>query len=151
CVAHYLTMRPRLPAVVGGDECLAGGEAIEFAWLCQEPFERRYAEAARFFAAAFAANPAVAESRQPRQRYAAARSAGRAACGEGADAATLDEQEKSRLRVQALTWLQAELAGSDQKSMAATRPEAIAEALLILLLAQRDVALDGVRNPQALA
>jgi Flp pilus assembly protein TadD len=148
---RYLTMRPRLPALVRGDERLAEGEAIEFAWLCQEPFERRYALAARFFAAAFSAQPGLADTRQPRFRYAAARAACRAACGQGADAATLNEQDRSRLRSQALNWLQADLAWSLRELTAARQPRQVLDVLQVLQLWPKDSALEGVREPQALA
>jgi hypothetical protein len=87
---------------------------------------RRYAAGARFFADAFAAQPKLlADGHTLRYqaarfarakawedgplRYIAARFAARAGCGQGADAATLDEKERARLRHQALAWLRDEL------------------------------------------
>ncbi len=147
---RYLAARQRLPAVLRGEDRLVGGEPIEFAWLCQEPFERRYAQAARFFEAAFAGDPALAESRQSRHRYTAARCAVRAALGEGVDAATLSEQERSRLRGQALTWLQAELGLSRKDLAAATHPQQVASMVGYLHSWQQDEALEGVRSAAAL-
>ncbi len=147
---QYLRLRERLPAVIRGDASVAGAEALELAWLCQEPFERRYAQAARFFAVAFDAEPSLANTWQPRHRYVAARSACRASGGEGDDAATLDERDKSRLRGQALAWLHADLSLSSQRLQAATELQQCVEIIRMLRLWQQDPALDGVRNPSRL-
>jgi serine/threonine protein kinase/tetratricopeptide (TPR) repeat protein len=72
------------------------------------------AAAARFYAEAFAAHPKLADDMRFLNRYNAACSAARAGCGQGQDAAGLDEAERARLRRQALDWLRADLAAWGQ-------------------------------------
>src|SRR5205814_89708 len=64
---------------------------------------------ARFYAEAFAAQPALADDLKVGHRYNAACYAALAAAGMGEDTARLDDKEKSRLRKQALDWLRADL------------------------------------------
>jgi eukaryotic-like serine/threonine-protein kinase len=73
-------------------------------------YKQRYAAAARFFAAAFATDPRLADNLLTGDRYNAACAAALAATGRGADAVPLDDQEGSRLRQQSLAWLRADLA-----------------------------------------
>src|SRR5215472_4056243 len=47
---------------------------------------------------------------QTQDRYNAANAAALAGCGQGEDAAKLNDNERTRLRQQALTWLRADLA-----------------------------------------
>ena len=54
-------------------------------------------------------SPALAEDLKNGNRYAAARVAARAGCGQGEEAAKLDEKERTRWRKQALNWLRADL------------------------------------------
>jgi tetratricopeptide (TPR) repeat protein len=71
---------------------------------------RRYAAGACFFADTFAAQPQLTAD----LRFPAACFAARAGCGDGADAARLDEKERAGLRHQALTWLRDELSAWDE-------------------------------------
>src|SRR6516164_4586354 len=57
------------------------------------------------YAAAFAADPKLADDLKAGHRYRAACAAALAAAGQGEDAAKLDDKEKVRLRKQALDWL----------------------------------------------
>jgi serine/threonine-protein kinase len=77
--------------------------------LCQV-HKQQYAAAARLYAAAFAADPKLAEDLRAGHRYNAACAAALAGCGQGTDAAPGDGKERSRLRRQALDWLRAGLA-----------------------------------------
>jgi hypothetical protein len=52
----------------------------------------------------------MADNLQAGHRYNAACSAALAGCGKGADAGSLDDKERARLRRQALDWLRADLA-----------------------------------------
>ncbi len=70
--------------------------------------------AVKFFTQAFAAHPKLADDLRFCNRYNAACSAAVAGCGQGEDAAKLDEKERARLRRQALDWLLADLAAWDQ-------------------------------------
>jgi tetratricopeptide (TPR) repeat protein len=96
---------PRLPDILSGAARPATpAEAVEFAGLCTERFQRRYAAAARLFAEAFVADPELS-TKYP---AAAAVAAARAARGDGADAPT-DPATRAALRAQALDWLRLDL------------------------------------------
>jgi tetratricopeptide (TPR) repeat protein len=84
-------------------------EQIGLAQLCQQPFKSLNAASARFYCDAFAAEPKLTDDLQTAHRYNAACAAALAGCGQGKDAARLDESERARLRSQALTWLRADL------------------------------------------
>jgi tetratricopeptide (TPR) repeat protein len=99
----------RVPQFLAGHSQPADtAERLALAQLCQL-HKQRYAAAARFYAEAFAQQPAAAEGRSAEHRYNAACAAALAGCGQGKDAADLDEKERGRLRRQALDWLQTDL------------------------------------------
>jgi tetratricopeptide (TPR) repeat protein/serine/threonine protein kinase len=81
-------------------------ERLGLAEVCQG--RKLHATAARLYADAFAAEPQVASHLQAGHRYHAARAAALAAAGQGEDAARPDDQERVRLRRQALDWLNAD-------------------------------------------
>jgi hypothetical protein len=83
-------------------------------------------------------------------RYNAACSAALAGCGQGEDASSLDDQEKARLRGQALKWLQADLALWTQ-SVHTGKPLDRATAQRVLPRWQQDPDLAVVRDSAALA
>jgi tetratricopeptide (TPR) repeat protein len=69
-----------------------------------------YFTAVRFFREAFALEPEASEKlHAPEGRYNAACAAALAGCGQGKDAEQTDDQERARLRKQALDWLRADL------------------------------------------
>jgi hypothetical protein len=82
----------------------------KWAWQYQQPDKQLYAAAALHYAEAFATDPKVGDDPNTFRRYNAACAAALAGCGQGKDAAALGEQERARLRRQALDWLQADLA-----------------------------------------
>jgi tetratricopeptide (TPR) repeat protein len=99
----------RLPQFLAGQSQPADtAERLALAQLCQM-YKQLFAAAARFYAEAFARQPAAAEDLAAGHRYNAACAAARAGCGQGKDAATLDDKERGRLRRQALDWLTSEL------------------------------------------
>jgi serine/threonine protein kinase/tetratricopeptide (TPR) repeat protein len=103
------------------------------------------AAAAHFCAGAFAAQPWLASWPGNWNRYNAACSAARAGCGQGQDAAKLDETERARLRRQALNWLRADLA--IWKELLAKQPDkARARVQQTLRHWQQDADLAGVRG-----
>jgi serine/threonine-protein kinase len=109
-VQWLVAAEERLPAILNGEAQPANAdERIALAKLCQG-HKRLYADAARFYAAAFAAEPKLADDLQGGNRYNAACAAALAAAGKGEDTAKLTDPERAKLRQQALTWLQAELA-----------------------------------------
>jgi hypothetical protein len=140
---------PQLPAYLNGERHPANNEdRVALARLCI--FHRLYAAAARFYADAFAGDARLASDLKAELRGSAACCAALAGCGKGGDGATLDEKEKARLRGQALTWLNADLALQRQQlasGKAADRQEAQAQ------LRHRQQASDfaGVRGEKALA
>jgi serine/threonine protein kinase/tetratricopeptide (TPR) repeat protein len=141
----------RLPAVLEGKEQPKdAGECLVFARLCQAPNRKQYAAAARFFAKAFAAQPALPEMLQAEHRYIAACAAALAGGAEGADAADLDEHERARLRRQALSWLRTDLEAWGRrldKEPGKVRPVILKQLRHWL----DDTAFAAVRGPQALA
>jgi tetratricopeptide (TPR) repeat protein len=142
---------PRLPAVLAGkDKPSSPAEGCDFAYLCYQPFQKRYAQAARLYDDAFAADPKLAEDVKAGHRYDAACYAALAGCGKDKDADQQDDPEKARLRGQALEWLRADLRLHRRQAVsaeAAARQEAAAK--MTHWLADKD--LSGVRDPQPLA
>jgi serine/threonine protein kinase/Flp pilus assembly protein TadD len=99
----------KLPGFLDGKTTPASAyERIELAGLCQ--VKGLNGAAARFYEKAFAAEPRLADNLGSPDRYNAACAAALAGCGQGQDAAKLDENERAQLRQQALTWLRADLA-----------------------------------------
>jgi hypothetical protein len=123
-------------------------EGIEWADVCV--LKRLHRTAARFYAAAFAARPELMDDPNSDLLDCAARAAARAGCGEGEDAAKLDDKEKERLRGQALGWLQRVLAVRTRQP-AGGKPADRAAAQAAMRRWQTDAALAGVRGPDALA
>jgi tetratricopeptide (TPR) repeat protein len=145
------SLRPRLPALIAGrDQPADNAERLALADLCRQPGERRYALAVRLYADAFRTDPALADDPRTANRFHAALAAAAAGCGQGQDADRLDEQEKSRLRRQALNWLQADLAVLSRQAQSRLAPSRAA-VQQVLRMWQRDVGLAGVRDPAALA
>jgi serine/threonine-protein kinase len=102
-------LNDRLPALLQGQERPKDtGERLALAQLCQD-HKKLFAAAARCYGEAFADQPPLAEDLTSGHRYNAACAAALAGCGQGKDAAGLDEKERARLRRQALDWLRADL------------------------------------------
>jgi tetratricopeptide (TPR) repeat protein len=145
-------LRPRLPELLAGrDQPADNAERLAFADLCGQPFEGRYALAARLYADAFHTDPTLTGDLRTAYGSDAATVAARAGCGQGQDAAGLDEAEKARLRLQALGWLRAELALWTEQIQGDSPPPARVAARQALRAWQRSTGLAGVRDPEALA
>ena len=84
-------------------------ERLGLAEVVRDQEANQYA-ATSLYAAAFAADPKLADDLKAGHRYNAACFASLAAAGQGEDAAKLDNAERTRLRKQALDWLRADLA-----------------------------------------
>jgi tetratricopeptide (TPR) repeat protein len=109
----------KLPAFLKGDlKPRDVAEQIDLAAMCS--LKRWYAASARFYADAFAASPATADL-PARHRYSAACAAALAGCGRGEDAPPLEDEQRARLRQQALSWLRDELT-LRAKQIASGRP-----------------------------
>jgi serine/threonine-protein kinase len=135
----------RLPGFLEGKTTPASAnERIELAGLCS--LKRLHRGAARFYKDAFAAQPSLVAL----HRYNAACAAALAGCGQGKDAASLDQKQRASWRQQALDWLRADLTARDRHLETKT---AQARALVQQQMKhwQQDADLAGVRGPEALA
>jgi hypothetical protein len=102
------------------------------------------------YAAAFAADPKLADDQNAAHRYDAACLAMRAAAGRGNDAANLDDKARTRLRQQARDWLRADLAlWTRQLDTGKTADRAAVQRMLSHW--QKDTDLAGIRDTAALA
>jgi serine/threonine-protein kinase len=143
-----LALEARLPAVLQGKDKPAGAaECLDFAALCQAT--KRYAAAARLYADAFAADPKLAGDLRAGHRYNAACCAALAAAGQGEGAGKLADEERKRLRKQALDWLRAELTARTKQSKSWWPGEA-GQAREALRHWQKDADLAGLRDTAAL-
>jgi Flp pilus assembly protein TadD len=148
---QLLALDGKLANVLKGDAQPAGvAEQLALADLCQQPFKRLYAAAARFYADAFAAEPERADNLRLGHRYDAACAAALAGCGQGNDAAKLDDKERTRLRRQAVDWLRADLTLWAMR-MESGQPGDRAEVQKSLRHWQSDPDLAGLCDPPALA
>jgi tetratricopeptide (TPR) repeat protein len=102
-------LEPRLADLLAGkEEPKDGRDRLALGELCR--LQRRYAAAARFYDKALADDAKRADDLDAAHRYHAGCAAALAGCGHGGDAAKLDDEERARLRRQALDWLKADLA-----------------------------------------
>jgi Flp pilus assembly protein TadD len=137
----------RLPALLRGrEQPKDADERLALARLCQQ-HKALFAAAARWYSEAFAARPGMVSSGH---RYNAACAAALAGCGQGKDADKLDDEQRARLRRQALDWLRADLGAWGkrlEKEPDKARPVVFRQ--MKDWLADPDFA--GVRGPEALA
>jgi serine/threonine-protein kinase len=148
---RLLILTQQLPAVLKGEIKLrSAAERLEFAGLYVRPFQKRYGEATRLYAEAFAADPKLADDLTRGNRYDAACAAALTAAGQGKDPAPPNEKERVRLRGQALEWLQADLALWSKQAQSA-QPQDRATVLKTLCHWQQDPDLASVRDANALA
>jgi tetratricopeptide (TPR) repeat protein len=141
-----LDLERRLPAVLRGEARPRDGrEMLLFADVCVK--KRLYATAVRLFAEGLAADPKQADDPQSGQRYNAACAAALAGCGKGEDATRLGEEERARLRRQALAWLQADRAALAGLAEAGRKQRSVLSQSMRHW--QRDPDLAGVRGEQA--
>jgi serine/threonine-protein kinase len=143
-------LEPKLPAFLRGEVLPRNDrERIALAELCHE-HKQLYCAAVRFYAAAFNANPKLANTLRPPLRYTAACAAVLAAAGRGKDAGKLDDKERAGLRRQALEWLRADLAVlADGVENAPRQASPVVRGFLSHW--QKSPLLDSVRLEEALA
>ncbi len=135
----------RLDAVLKGEgRARDSAEALAFAAL--SAVRGQHANAVRFYAEAFAADPTLADNPKAVHRYKAACSAARAGCGMDRDAPASDEATRATLRGQSLKWLTADLA-----LLGASSTRARDDARKTLANWKSDPDLAGVREADALA
>jgi serine/threonine protein kinase/Flp pilus assembly protein TadD len=107
---QYVDLDRKLSAILDGKGKPADAvEGLNLARLCQKSYKRLYAASANFYAAAFKAQPRLAEDLAKGDRYDAACAAALAGGGQGEDAAALDQSRRASWRRQALDWLRADL------------------------------------------
>jgi hypothetical protein len=111
---HFRRLREADPDIPPGVPRPAGDEHGLYEWILDAVWEvlaqdQQYAAATRWYAEAFAAHPGLLAGPPSGHRYRAARVAAYAGCGQGRDAAELDEKGRAGFRRQALAWLRAEL------------------------------------------
>jgi tetratricopeptide (TPR) repeat protein len=142
---NLLALDRRLPGLLAGKERPAAAELLALARRCRDR-GRPYA-AARLYASAFAARPALADASN-RNRYAAACVACLAsfAAPDGPEGTQLGDPERAGLRRQALTWLRADLAQTNR-----WRESGKWAVSWVLVAWQTEKALAGVRDRAALA
>ena len=145
----FRSVRDKLPAFQNGNYTPASNaERLALAGWCQ--IKKLYHTATRLSAAAFAADPRLADDLRAGHRYNAACSAALAAAGQGEDAAGLGEKGRRELRRQALTWLRADLAAR-RRQLKSWWPGQAAQARQALTHWQQDSDLAGLRDQAALA
>ncbi len=106
---HLVDLDVRLSEFARGTAPPAGAaERLDLARFCLMD-KHFYAASAGWYGQAFAAQPALADNLSTGNRYNAACAAALAGCGKGKDASGLDDNERARLRKQALDWLRADL------------------------------------------
>ena len=139
-------VRDKLRAFQEGTYTPAGNEErLDLVEWCQ--IKELHHTATGLYAAAFAADPELADDLKADRRYNAACNAALAAAGQGEDAAKLDDKERTRLRQQALEWLKADLALRAKELETADR----AAVRQVLRHWQKDTDLAGIRDAAALA
>ncbi len=137
-----------LPAVVSGDYRPGNAdELLDFAALCLA--RKLAAAAARLYAAALSAHPALAGDRRAQHPYHAACAAALAGCGQGKDDPPPDDVARTRLRREALDWLRAERSAW-AKLLDSGPPQARPLVVQTLQHWKADADLAGVRDPDAL-
>jgi serine/threonine-protein kinase len=139
----------KLPGCLKGEyQAKDNTERLGLAEVCQR--KKLNHAAARLYTDAFAADPKAAGDLKAFHRYNAACFASLAAAGQGEDAATLNDDERTRLRQQALDWLRADLAART-KQLESGQPADRAEFQRAMQHWQQDSDLAGLRDEAPLA
>jgi tetratricopeptide (TPR) repeat protein len=141
-------LEAKLPAFLKGEfQPRDNAERLGLVGVCQA--KKLHHAATRLYADAFAADPKLADDRRAQHRYNAACDAALAAAGEGEDSVKLDAAAKTKLRRQALDWLNAEVS-TWSKLLDSAPPQARAAMVQILSHWQKDGDLAGMRDQDAL-
>jgi serine/threonine-protein kinase len=144
-----VALEAKVPALLQGEfQPRDNQERLDLAHVCQ--LKKFHHTATGLYAAAFAADPKLADDLQAEHRYDPACYAALAAAGQGVDVGKLDDKEGTRLRQQALDWLRADL-GLWNKQLASGPPGDRPTVQLKMRHWQKDSDLAGIRDPAALA
>ncbi len=145
---RLLKLDKRLPAVLKGDDRPRDtSETLTFGQMCYD--RGWHAAAARLWADALMNDLDLGKDRRPQVGYKAACSAALAGCGKGKDETKLDEQERKKLRMQALAWLKAER-DAWEKVIESAKPQERTVVVPTLQHWRRDAALAFVRDRETL-
>jgi hypothetical protein len=139
-----------LPGVPGppGDEEFYGKQMLDLGSVILR-HQQRYVATARWYGEGFTAYPQILVDPPTGHRYAAARAAALAGCGQGRDATDLDSKSRAGFRRQALGWLRSALEA--RRRLLEQEPEPnrwVVACDLPYWLGDPD--FDGVRGPDAL-
>jgi serine/threonine-protein kinase len=144
----FLGLEQKLPAVLRGEVAPADArEHLGFAELCVQ-YKRRFGDAVRFYAAAFAADPKLAENLATAHRYNAACAAALAAAGQPVGGEKVAKEQAARWRQQSRAWLRQELAAWRDRLRGDPQARTTATATLQHWLTDPDLA--SVRDEAAL-
>jgi Flp pilus assembly protein TadD len=147
---YMLTLDQKLPDILTGKASPANpSEAVSFAQMCQQPYQKRYAPSARLYADAFTSDRRFADDLNQQHRYNAACSAALAAAGQGEDAPSLPDKVRSMFRRWALRWLRDDLSAYS-RLVGESNPAANKTIQQRLAHWRRDADLASVRDSQAL-
>jgi serine/threonine protein kinase len=138
----------RLPGLLKGEAQPANAEEYSALAFLNQTRTDCLASAARCYAKAFAAQPAMADDLSCADRYNAACTAVLAGCGQGRDA-VISDSERTAFRHQALKWLRADLAAWVIRLAQEPRQWYDVKQMMEYWLA--DSEFDGVRDVNALA
>jgi serine/threonine-protein kinase len=145
---RLVALEGKLPAVRRGEyQPKDNGERLVLIKGCQ--LRKWHLAAARLAADAFAADPKLVDDLRAGHRYNAACEAALAAAGQGEDARDTNDAGRTRWRLQAIAWLQADLA-SYARLLAHGNPANRAFLTEQLRHWQRDTDLNGIRDAAAL-
>jgi tetratricopeptide (TPR) repeat protein len=138
-----------LPAILEGEDVPAdNARRLALAQFCLEHKKLNLA-AVHFYQEAFAADAQLADDLAHGYRYNAACAAALAGCGQGKDADQIGDQERARLRQQALDWLQTDLA-LWTKQAASDQPKDLEAVKKQLKHWRADADLAGLRDQEAI-
>ncbi len=145
---RLIELDKKLPAVLRGDTPGDADELVGFAKLCR--LKQLHVESARLWMSAFAADPSLAADLEAGHARHAAYAAALAGCGLGKDAGSLDLEQRSEWRKQALAWLRIQL-DRWKEELRRRRPRAMRSLLKALGQWRHDQDLACLRGEAALA
>jgi serine/threonine-protein kinase len=148
---QFLALDLKLAAILEDKEKPGNdAERLALAQLCQKPSKKLYAASCRFYAEAFDHDAILSDYMQKLHRYNAACAAAQAGCGQGKDAEMLDDNDRPRLRKQALDWLRADLALLTKQAESRKSDER-AMVMQVLKHWHEDPDLAGIRDKDEMA
>jgi tetratricopeptide (TPR) repeat protein len=149
-IERWRELLPRLADLAAGRaRPKSTAEALDFANLCAEPFQRRYLLAVRLYTDVFAADGKLLTESIAGHRVDAAVCAVLAASGRDAELTQFGVDEWAHLTTTALRWLRADLAVRTRQAQDPQRLPAVRG--LVAIVFKRNPKLAAVRDPGRLA